>query len=163
MKNRIWILFIILAACSIPAFGQSRLEPEEVGNQMCIDCDGGGGGGWSGSSSYSQGQYMDNPCTAIQDYVWVDYQAYASGLQPDEGVYRYKLSENTTMSGMYATSGAGSADVGYAAQFSTRQYHKVNTPDNFHVVTVMTFNPSTNSLVMSVERACGDGTPNSLE
>jgi len=106
---------------------------------------------------------MDNPCTAIQDWVWVNYSTYASGLQTAAGVDRYQLSENTSMSGTYATSGSGSADVAYSQTFSQRMYHKVNTPDNFHVVTVITFNPGSKAMTLSLETACGNGMPDSTE
>jgi hypothetical protein len=167
MKNKLWILLILVAACAVPTFAQTA-EPsidDDGGvtqNQMCIDCDN-GGGGWAGSSTYDQGQYMDNPCTSWQDWVWVNYAAYASGLQPTSGVNRYQLSENTSMSGTYATSGAGSSDVGYGAAFTNRMYHKVNTPDNFHVVTTLTFNPATKALTVGVETACGNGMPDSAQ
>lgn len=164
MKNRIWILLAIVAACAVPTFAQTLQPAEDEGgvtaNQMCIDCDG-GGGGWSGSSSYEQGQYMDNPCTAVQDWVWVNYSAYANGLQTEAGVDRYELSENTSMSGTYATTGSGKSDVGYPATFSQRMYHKVNTSDDFHVVTVVTFTPGSKTMTLSVETACGNGQPDS--
>lgn len=106
---------------------------------------------------------MDNPCTAILDRVWVDYSTYASGLQTEAGVDRYQLSENTSMTGIYATSGSASSDVAYGATFSQRMYHKVNTSDNFHVVTVITFNPAIKSMTLSLETACGDGSPDSAQ
>lgn len=163
MKNRLWILLIIVAACAVPTFGQTLQAAEDDGptqEQRCIDCDS-GGVAWAGDSSYEEGQYMDNPCTAVQDWVWVTYSAYAKGVQTQADVHRYQLSENTTMSGAYATTGTGKSDVGYGATFSNRMYHKVNTPDNFHVVTVVTFNPSTKTMTLSVERACGTGLPDS--
>ena len=162
MKNRFWIVLIV-SMCAVPAFGQVQLEDEEVTTeQRCIDCEQ-GGDVWSGSSSYENGQYMDNPCTAVQDWVWIDYAAYANGAQTEAGVDRYKLSENTSMSGSYAASGSGSADVAYGASFSQRMYHKVNTPDDFHVVTVINFTPSTKSMSLSLETACGNGMPDSAQ
>lgn len=165
MKNKIWMLLVIVAVCAVPAFGQVRAEEDEpvTTNQKCIDCEPTGGSGWSGGSSYEQGQYLDNPCTSYQDWVWVNYAAYASGLQTQAGVDRYQLSENTNMSGAYATSGAANSDVAYSQTFSQRMYHKVNTPDNFHVVTVITFNPATKSMSLSLETACGDGMPDSAQ
>ena len=160
MKNKIWMLLIIVAVavCAVPAFGDAR---SLTTHQRCIDCEPEGGLGWYGDSSYQEGQYMDNPCSAMQDWVWVNYSTYASGLQTQAGVDRYQLSENTSMSGTYATSGAGNADVAYAQTFSQRMYHKVNTPDNFHVVTVITFNPATKAMTLSLETACGNGLPDS--
>lgn len=165
MKNRISILLLIVAACAVPMFGQTFQADDDgaTTEQRCIDCDLSGGGGWSGSSSYEEGQYMDNPCTAVQDWVWVNYSAYASGLQTQADVDRYQLSENTTMSGTYAATGSANSDVGYGATFSQRMYHKVNTPDDFHVVTVVTFNPGTKTMTLSVERACGNGMPDSVQ
>ena len=162
MKNKIWMLLVLVAVCAVPVFGQAPRKEVET-NQRCIDCEPSGGGGWSGDTSYQEGQYMNNPCTAIQDLVWVNYSTYASGLQTAAGVDRYQLSENTSMSGTYATSGSDSADVAYAQPFSQRMYHKVNTPDNFHVVTVINFNPATKTMTLSLETACGNGMPDSAE
>lgn len=166
MKNRLWILLIMVTACAVPTFGQTAEaanDDEGVPTQemRCLDCE--GSDGWSGTSSYDEGLYLDNPCTAVQDWVWVSYTAYAKGVQTAAGVERYQLSENTSMSGGYATSGAGSSDVGYGATFSQRMYHKVNTPDDFHVVTVVTMNPATKAMTLSVETACGNGRPDSKE
>lgn len=137
---------------AVPAFAQ--FQPRQiVGVEE--------GEAWSGGGSYRQGQYMDNPCTAVQDYVWVDYQAYVDGWQEEAGVDRYLFDESTTMGGMYSASGTSLSDVGYGATFTVRKYHKVNTSDNFHVVTVITFNPVMRSTTMSVETACGNGLPDS--
>jgi hypothetical protein len=165
MKNKIWMLLVIVAVCAVPAFGAAgpQRDEEATSSLRCLDCDPYGGGGWSGDTTYQEGQYLDNPCTSIQDWVWVNYSTYASGLQTAAGVDRYQLSENTSMSGTYATSGSGSADVAYAQMFSQRMYHKVNTPDNFHVVTVITFNPATKVMTLSLETACGNGMPDSIE
>ena len=154
MKLRLWILLVIVAVCAIPAFGQFQ-QVREIGPED--------GGGWSGSSTYSNGQYMDNPCTAIQDWVWVNYQAYVDGAQAEAGVDRYLFDESTTLAGAYAATGSSSSDVEYWQQVSLRKYHKVNTPDDFHVVTVITFNPATKTPVLTVETACGDGSPDSKE
>jgi len=163
MKNKFWILLIV-AVCAVPAFGQVQLEDEgPVTDQRCIDCDLSGGDVWSGSSSYDNGQYMDNPCTAVQDWVWINYSAYANGAQTQAGVDRYQLNESTSMSGSYSASGSASADVAYAAAFSQRMYHKVNTPDNFHIVTVINFYPSTKTMSLSYETACGNGMPDSAQ
>lgn len=154
MKLRLWILLVLLAVCAMPAFGQYQVN-EVIGSDD--------GGGWSGSSAYEQGQYLDNPCTAVQDWMWVNYQAYVDGEQTEAGVNRYLFDESTTLAGAYAAKGSSSDDVEYWQQVSLRKYHKVNTPDNFHVVTVITFNPATKAPVLSVETACGDGSPDSKE
>jgi hypothetical protein len=154
MKLRLAVLLIAVAVWAAPAFAQfmpreaARITPEE---------------GWSAESSYSNGQYMDNPCTAVQDWVWVDYSAYASGLQPEKGVNSYLFDESTNMGGLYAASGASSSDIGYGSPVALRKYYKVNTGDAFHVVTVINFNPSTQSMTLTLETACGDGTPDSKE
>jgi hypothetical protein len=166
MKTRICILLIIVAACTVSTFGQvmtPERDDESTSNQMCLDCDGGGGGGWSGSSSYDQGQYLDNPCTAVQDWVYVDYQAYVQGAQQEAGVARYLFDESTNVAGSYAASGSAQSDVGYGATFTQRYYHKVNTYDNFHVVTVVTFTPGSNTTTVGVETACGNGMPDSAQ
>ncbi len=155
MKLRLWILLVIVTVCAIPAFGQFQ-QIREIGAED-------GGGGWSGSSTYNNGQYMDNPCTAVQDWVWVNYQAYVDGAQFEEGVDRYLFDESTTVAGAYSATGSSSSDVAYSQQVSLRKYHKVNTADNFHVVTVITFNPATKTPVVTVETACGDGSPDSKE
>ena len=118
---------------------------------------------WSGESTYRSGQYVDNPCTPVQDWLWVDYEAYVNGWQEKAGVDRYLFDESTTMGGMYSASGSSLSDVGYSARFTVRKYHKVNISDQFHVVTVITFNPSTHSTTMTMETACGNGMPDSAQ
>jgi hypothetical protein len=150
------LLFVGALLVSVPAFGQFQ-QLREISNED------GGGGGWYDSRSYEQGQYMDNPCTAIQDWVWVNYSAYVEGAQKEEGLNDYLVSESTSMGGMYAASGSAQADVGYSGAFSVRNYYKVNTSDNFHVVTVATLDPYSKTTSIAVETACGDGTPDSKE
>lgn len=154
MKLRLWILLVIVAVCAIPAFGQYQL------NEVISSDD---GGSWSGSGKYDNGQYMDNPCSAVQDWMWVNYQAFVDGAQAEAGLNRYMFDESTTVAGAYAATGSSFSDVDYSQQVSLRKYHKVNTPDNFHVVTVITFNPATKAPVLTVETACGDGSPDSKE
>ncbi|HEX6083571.1 MAG TPA: hypothetical protein VF266_03540 [Thermoanaerobaculia bacterium] len=149
---RIWFLLAVALLVAIPASAQFR--PREISDVE---------EGWSGESSYSNGQYLDNPCTAVQDWLWVDYQAYVSGWQAQAGVDRYLFDESTTMGGMYSASGTSLSDVGYGAPFTVRKYHKVNTADQFHVVTVITFNPATRTTTMSMETACGNGMPDSAQ
>jgi hypothetical protein len=159
MNNRIWILLLIVAACAVPVFGQVQQQievpPDDGGS--------GGGGGWYFSSSYEQGQYMDNPCTAVQDWVWVNYSAYVESAQKEAGLNRYLVNDSTSVGGMYAASGTAQADVGYSAPFSIRNYYKVNTGDDFHVVTVATLDPSSQYTSVTVETACGNGLPDSKE
>jgi hypothetical protein len=155
MNKRLWILLAAVALCSIPMFGQSMFQELRPIDETDY--------GWSGSADYNDGQYMDNPCTAVQDWVWVNYSAYVQGAQTAAGVDRYLFDESTTMGGAYAASGNSFTDVGYTNTVSMRQYHKVNTPDNFHVVTVVTFDPASQWTTLSVETACGDGSPSSTQ
>lgn len=157
MNKRNWLLLAALTLFAIPSFAQ--VQPR----QLMVDREVDDGGGWSGSTTVQQGRYLDNPCTAVQDLVWVNYEAYADGLQPEDGVQRYQFAENTSMAGSYAASGTSDADIAYGTTFSTRKYHKVNTPDDFHVVTVITFNPVTEAMTLTLETACGNGLPDSLQ
>ncbi len=158
MKNRLRLLLAAAALFALPVLAQQDIEPERFPDESpSVEA------GWSGIDSYSTGQYLDNPCTAIQDWVWVDYAAYVEGLQPAKGIDTYLFDESTQMSGMYAASGASSANVGYGKTVSMRQYYKVNTGDAFHVVTVVTFDPAAQTTTLSLETACGDGSPASKE
>lgn len=153
MNKRIWILFVALAVLTVPAFGQFH-QIREIDNEESP-------GGWSGVSTVSNGNYLDNPCTATQDWVWVDYSAWVEGTQAAAGVDRYLFDESTSMNGMYAAKGGSQTDVAYAEPVELRQYHKVNTSDNFHVVTVINFDPASRSTYVTMETACGNGMPDS--
>jgi hypothetical protein len=155
MKIRICILLVVMAVFALPSFAQRYYLPEEIGPDD--------GGGWSGEVSYSQGQYMDNPCTAVQDWVWVNYSAYVEGAQAEANTDRYLLSEDTTMGGSYSAAGSSLSDVAYSTPFTLRKYHKVNTYDNFHVVTVINFYPASKDTTVGVETACGNGMPDSAQ
>jgi hypothetical protein len=158
MKTRILLLLVAVTMLAIPSYAQFQdrqllreVPPED------------GGGGWYGTTSYDNGQYLDNPCTATYDPVYVNYSAYVEGLQYDAGANRYLLNESTNMGGTYAASGASEADVDYTSPIAVRQYHKVNTPDNFHVVTVINFDPAAQYTYVTVETACGNGMPDSAQ
>ena len=153
MKTRISILLIAMTLFAVPSFAQRFYYDEPVTDE----------GSWSGDTSYSKGQYLQNPCTAVDDWVWVDYAAYVAGAQAEAGVDRYLFEESTTVGGAYAASGISQADVAYKSSLALRQYHKVNTPDNFHFVTVVNFDPSSKSTWVTVETACGNGMPDSKE
>ena len=154
MKIRISVLLVAVALFAIPSYAQyQELRPIEVD----------GGGGWYGESSYSNGQSLDNPCTAAYDPLYVDYSAYVQGAQLEAGIDRYLFNESTTVGGGYSASGASESDVGYSAAFAVRKYHKVNTLDNFHVVTVINFDPGSQYTWVSVETACGNGMPDSAQ
>jgi hypothetical protein len=158
MNKRLWLLLVAVALFAVPMLAQQEIQPERVPDDSpTVEV------GWYGIDSYSTGQYMDNPCTAIQDWVWVDYSAYVEGQQPMKGMDTYLFDESTQMAGMYAASGASSSNIDYSAPVSLRQYYKVNTSDNFHVVTVITFDPVYQSTTLTVETACGDGSPDSKE
>ncbi|HYC88187.1 MAG TPA: hypothetical protein VEO54_03175 [Thermoanaerobaculia bacterium] len=154
MKTKIAFLLFAVTAFALPSFAQ--FYPRQIARETPEE-------GWSGETTYEQGQYLDNPCTAIQDWVWVNYSAYASGTQEQAGVNRFLFNENTSMGGMYAASGASDADIAYGSPVSTRHYHKVNTSDNFHVVTVINFNPATQAMTLALETACGNGMPDSAQ
>jgi hypothetical protein len=156
MKIRLLIL-LVTALLAVPSFAQARFYLDEPIQD-------GGGGAWSGSYDYGTGAYLDNPCTAVQDWVYVNYSVFLEqeGINM-AGSDRYKLAETMSMSGSYSASGTSNADVTYTGRpFSTRQYHKVtSTYDNFHVVTVIDVDPVTQQTTMSIETACGNGMPDS--
>lgn len=155
MKTRMWMLFVLAALSAVPSFAQ--IQPRRIYEEPVQE------DAWSGSSTYSTGKHLDNPCTMVQDLYWVDYAAYAEGAQVEAGVSRWVFTEDTTMGGAYAASGTSSADVGYAGAFSVRKYHKVNTSDAFHIVTVINFNPATKITTLTLETACGNGMPDSQQ
>ena len=157
MKSRILFLLVAVTMLAIPSYAQFN------DRELLRETSDSDGGGWYGTTAYDKGQYLDNPCTSWYDQVYVNYQAYVEGLQYEEGTNRYLLNESTTMGGMYAASGSGEADVDYASPVSVRQYHKVNTPDDFHVVTVINFDPVAKYTWVSVETACGNGMPDSKQ
>lgn len=155
MKIRISFLLVAMTVFALPTFAQRYYD-----HQIIQPDD----GGWSGESSYSQGQYLDNPCTSVVDYVWVNYAAYVAGAQAEVNSDRYLFDESTTVGGgMYSASGSSQSDVAYGASLALRQYHKVNTSDNFHVVTVINFDPGSKSTWVTVETACGNGMPDSMQ
>lgn len=149
MKIRIWILFVVVAVFSLPAFAQ-RYYYEDV---ISPDTQG---------ASYDLDRYMDNPCTATYDPVWVDYNVYLEQAYSDAND-RFRFDEMTSVGGTYKAAGSTTSDVGYTQPFTLRKYHKVNTSDNFHVVTVINFYPASRYTDVTVETACGDGSPDSKE
>jgi hypothetical protein len=157
MKLRLWLLLVVVALFAVPSFAQLQYQ-----QLRSIDSDP-DTGGWSGVSSSRTGMYLDNPCTAVQDLVYVDYSAYVEGLQTEQGGDRFVFDESTTVSGSYSASGTSQSDVGYLPPYSLRKYYKVNTYDDFHVVTVINFDPSYKTTNVTVETACGNGMPDSKE
>jgi hypothetical protein len=153
MNTRITILLIVMALFALPSFGQRYFYDREITEES------------GGGTTYDLGTYMDNPCTAIQDWVYVDYSVYLfQETMQLSGSGRYIFEEDTTMGGMYTATGSTKSDVGYAAQpFTLRKYHKVNTNDAFHVVTVIDYNPATDQTSVSTETACGNGMPDSAQ
>lgn len=156
MKTTKWILFVAVALMAVPSFAQYEKlrEYEEQPDVM-----------WSDVDTYSSGEYMDNPCTAEQDLVWVEYSmdVYQQGASSDSGEDRVLFDEYTNMSGAYAASGSSQSDVASWNPYSLRKYHKVNTPDDFHLVTVVTFDPAMRETTISRETACGNGMPDSAQ
>jgi hypothetical protein len=159
MKTRILFLMIAMMVFAVPSFAQYYYsEP--------IIEDGGGGGAWSGAYDYGTGVYLDNPCTMIQDWVYVSYDVDLQQIgEKMAGSDRYKLTETTSMAGSYSASGTSNADVTYTGKaFSTREYHKVtSTYDAFHVVTVINVDPATQETTVDIETACGNGMPDSAQ
>ena len=159
MNARIAIFFAAVALFAVPSFAQMDVYPREVSTED------GGGGGWSDSGTYSLGEYVDNPCTALQDWVWVTYDVslYQEGelLGSSE---RVLFAESTTVSGDYSAAGSSESDVVYKQQpYTLRKYYKVNTWDDFHLVTVIDFDPATNYTTVTKETACGNGMPDSAQ
>ena len=157
MKKTIWIL-VVATMLSVPALGQEYLQMEEFSGE-----DTSSSGGWSGVSTYNNGQYVDNPCTATYDPVWVSLDVWVEGTQLLAGYDRYVFDESTTASGSYSAYGASQSDLTYPQAVTMRQYKKMNTYDQFHLVTVVNFDPYTRGISTSIETACGDGTPGSLQ
>jgi hypothetical protein len=148
-----------MVVLAVPSYAQQdralvREDPEVSPSVMPI---------WSDEVVYSTGDYLDNPCTAEQDWVWVEYSAYVESAQQEAGIDRFNFFESTTMSGGMSASGTSEADVGYGAAFEVRKYHKVNTPDEFHVVTVINFDPGSQYTWVTMETACGNGMPDSAQ
>ncbi len=157
MKNmKIWILLAALAIIAVPSFGQNYQLQRE------ITAEDGGGGGWYDVAYADSGQYVDNPCTATADWVLVSYSMYVEGEQFMAGVDRYQFDESTTISGTYSGSGSSSSDVAYAQPVEMRYYTKMNNVDNFHVITVVSFDPASQTTTLSLDSACGNGMPDSL-
>ena len=63
----------------------------------------------------------------------------------------------------FSKSSALSSQNLWPEAFTLRQYHKVNTYDNFHVVTVINFDPAARYTGVTVETACGNGLPDSAQ
>ena len=152
MNIKATILIAALALLALPAIADERFPEPHV---MIMPVE----------ESYSLGTYMDNPCTAYEDYVLVDYNVHLYHEEMQSGSsQRFYLDDTTNMgSSQYAAYGSVANDVAYSIPFTVRNYYKVNTYDNFHVVTVIDFDPSTRSTSVSVETACGDGTPGSAQ
>jgi hypothetical protein len=157
MKTRILILLTAVAILAVPSFA-ATITPREINDADT--------GAYSGSYDYGTGAYLDNPCTAVQDWYYVNYSVYLEQVGIKMAASdRYKLAETMSMAGSYSASGTSNADVTYTGKaFSTRQYHKVtSTYDNFHVVTVITVDPATQNTTLTLETACGNGMPDSKE
>ena len=162
MKTRILLLLITAAVIAVPSFAQSHVYYYPTVIEPADD----GGGAWSGDYDYGTGIYLDNPCTMIQDWVYVSYDVYLEQIgMKMAGSDRYRITETTSMAGSYSASGTSSADVTYTGKaFSTREYHKVtSTYDEFHVVTVINVDPATQETTVDIETACGNGMPDSKQ
>lgn len=155
MKIKTWILLAALVLLAIPAMADdSQMLMQE---EIAVTTD----ESWGGS--YEIGTYMENPCTAVEDWVLVDYNVFLEQGTFD-GVDRYIFDESASLSSSsYYANGTALSDVTYSTPYTLRTYHKVNTADDFHVVTLVDFYPSTRETYVSVETACGDGTPSSSQ
>ena len=154
MKNRILILLVAVTLFALPSFAQREIAPEEPSPDVVY------------TGFYDLSTYLENPCTAEQDWVSVDYSVYVEddAIEMAAGPDRFLFDESTTMgSSTYVAHGSSHSDVTYAPPFTLRKYHKVNTPDDFHVVTVIDFDPATRTKTLSVETACGNGLPDSAQ
>lgn len=151
MNFRTWILLLAVTILSVPAFAQRYFEEREI-----LQDDGGG------SYSYDLDNYLDNPCTYYYDQVWVDYNVLLEQAVAESN-NRVIFDEMTQMAGGYSATGRTTSDVTYAAPFTLRKYHKVNTGDMFHVVTVIDYYPSTKTSNVYIETACGNGMPDSAQ
>ena len=161
MKIRISLLFIALAVFAIPTFAQSNYEQLR---QIEYE-DGGGGGGWSDSVSHQNGGYFDNPCTATVDWAWYAYDVavYQEGKEALSNL-DLLFDEQTSISGSYSVAGSSQSDVNYKQQpLEIRKYRPANWYDKFHLVTVIRFDPATRTTSVTMETACGNGMPDSVE
>jgi hypothetical protein len=165
MKTRIWILLVVLAAFAVPSFAQYDDAQYDRFREIEQPIDDGGGFGIASVETLDAATYLDNPCTAAYDWVYVDYSVYLEQESMQTAIGdRYLFDENTSVGGSYAAAGASRSDVMYKAEpFTLRQYHKVNTPDAFHVVTVIDYDPIYQQTYLSIETACGNGMPDSAQ
>ena len=153
-RNSIVVLAVILFVLPFAAAEAQFMTEQQFQESETID---------SSSGSYSLGMYLDNPCTSVDDLTFVDYDVYLYE-EYRLATSRFFFDESTAMSSdTYGASGSTHSDVTYETPFTVRKYHKVNTSDNFHVVTVIDFDPATKTSTVSVETACGNGMPDSNE
>ena len=148
MNVKTWIVCAALAACAVPALAQERMrmidEPLETADHYELD------------------SYLDNPCTSYYDRVYVDYSVYLEKAIAETND-RFIFAEQTAVAGTYKAAGSTTSDVSYKAPFTIRKYHKVNTSDLFHVVTVIHHDPAARYTNVTIETACGNGMPDSAQ
>ena len=161
MKIRISILLVVLALFAIPSFAQYQ------DRELLYDDGGineGGGGGWADTYSYQNGGYFDNPCTATVDWAWYAYDLSVE-QEGKEAMSSLDLlfNEQTTISGSYSVAASSQSDVTYKQPLEIRKYRRANWYDQFHLVTVMRFDPATRTTALSMEAVCGNGMPDSIE
>jgi hypothetical protein len=162
MKIRISILLVVMAVFAVPSFAQYD-DREIMYDDGGID-EGGGGGGWVDTYSYQNGSYFDNPCTTTADWAWYTYDLSLE-QEGKEALSNLDLlfNEQTTIGGSYSVADTSQSDVTYKEPLEIRQYRRANWYDNFHLVTVMRFDPATRQTTLSMEAVCSDGTPNAIE
>jgi len=119
------------------------------------------------TTSFS-GTTLDNPCTAVPEAISVDGNMQLTtyvGTMAD-GRSRVWLTETTAIQGTDAVgnvtyaSGSSTDDVTYGpGPFTLLKYKKMNTPDQFHAVFVMDFNPVTGEFTVTLQADCSNGLP----
>jgi hypothetical protein len=157
MKIRIMLVIVVAAFLAAPSFA-ALITPREPVEQPVE--------AYSGDYDYGTGAYLDNPCTTVQDWYYVNYNAYVTQTGTKLAASdRYRITETTSLAGSYSASGTGDADITYTGKaFSTREYHKVtSTTDMFHIVTVINVDPATQQTTITFETACGNGMPDSKQ
>ena len=161
MKLRITLLLVALAVFAIPTFAQSNYQQLREIDRPADE----GGGSWSGTYSYENGSYFDNPCTATVDWAWYTYDLSVD-QEGEKAATSLDLlfNEQTTIGGTYSIAESSQSDVTYKEQaLEIRKYRRANWYDNFHLVTVMRFDPATKQTTLSMEAVCSNGMPDAIE
>ena len=166
MKFRISMLLVVMAVFAVPSFAQydHQYHEREIMYDDGGGDTGGGGGVWLDTYNYENGSYFDNPCTAAIDWGWYAYNLSVeqAGKEVLSGL-NLQFNEQTSISGSYSVNATSESRVIYNEPVEIRQYRRANWYDQFHLVTVMRFDPATRDTTLSMEAVCGDGMPDSFE